>query len=160
MKKAIKPILLTLLFSGIIYGSVVLYGQLVLLKKIGYKYLRYSFQYFTLTSARLFVTLEIINTSDIDFVIKGGDFDVYLNKTFVSKVITSGGKLAGRSTQPIVLQIDFNPTQVFKSAITALITNPGNIEITVDGKITLLSNFMILNNLKIKETVKLVDILP
>jgi len=157
--KVLKPILITLLIAGAFYGSVVLYGQLVLIKKIKHKFFKHRFSYFNFTNARLIVTLEITNTSDIDFVIKNGNFNIFMNNVFVSTVITGSSVLKKQSPATIDLQIDFNPTQVFKNAITALMSNPGNIKITVDGNVTLLSNFMILNNLKINKTFALSEIL-
>lgn len=157
--KTVKPILITLLIASIIYGSVVVYGQLVLLKKITYKFKKYYFEHFTLTDARLIVTIEITNTSDIDFIIKGGNFNVSLNDIPVATVITTGAVLPKHLPASIDLQIDFNPTDVFKTAIPALITNPGNIKITVDGTVTLLSNFLILNKLKVNQSMTLAEIM-
>jgi LEA14-like dessication related protein len=157
--KTLKPIIITLIIAGAIYGSVVLYGQFILLKKITYKLKKYYFQKLTLTDASLVVTLEITNTTGLDFIIKSGSFDVSMNGIQIGTITTGGSILPKNSPATVDLTINFNPTEVFQDSVTALLSNPGNTTFTVVGSISLLSNFIILNKLPVNESMTLAQIM-
>lgn len=156
----LKPILISLLIAGIGYGAAVLYRQVTLLKNSCVKLASYRFQKFSLKDATLIIKITIKNNSDIDLTIKNTDLNANINGTFVSKITNKENvTLSKKSETNIDLTINFNPTQVIKTGLSEIFTTGTDLQINIQGKLTVVSSLILISNLKIDETIKLSDIL-
>jgi LEA14-like dessication related protein len=155
-----KPLILLLLLAAAAYAGFVIARQVSLLKKTCIKIVSYTLSGVLTKQASLSVMLQITNNSDIDLQAKNGNFDIYLNNVFISKVqVPITQALNKHQTIQLPLTAYFNPGTVITQGLQSLLSNPSNVRLTIKGKVSVMSSIIAINNLKIEETILLQDIL-
>lgn len=96
----------------------------------------------------------------MDLQAKGGNFNLYLNNVFISNVPVKITQIlyAGK-TLDIPLTAYFNPAAVIKQGVQVLLKDKNNIYLTIDGKVSVITQYIAINNIKINEKIRLSDIL-
>ena len=83
--------------------------------------------------------IKFTNASDINFVISGQEYKVYLNDKFVTTISnTDAVTVLPKTTNTIPINVSFNPTEVLKligSNFSNILLKPETIKIKVDGKL-------------------------
>jgi LEA14-like dessication related protein len=83
--------------------------------------------------------IKFTNNSDVNFVISGQEYKVYLNDKFVTKISNSNEvNILPKATNVIPINVDFNPTEVLNligSNFANILLSPETIKIKVDGKL-------------------------
>jgi LEA14-like dessication related protein len=83
--------------------------------------------------------IKFSNNSDINFVISGQEYKIYLNDKFVTKIEnTNDVTILPKATNTIPVNINFNPTEVLNllgKNFANILLNPETIKIKVDGKL-------------------------
>lgn len=95
------------------------------------------------------IILDFVNKSKINFIIERQEYDVYVNKTFVSKLKNDRPtQINALSSSPLVLSVKVNPKDVLqKLGLNAvnLTLNAGKTIIKVDAKLKVKLWFFTIN---------------
>ena len=107
------------------------------------------------------VDLEVLNRSDIDVKIDSYAFNVSVNGTMVSRVLSKGPRtLTAKGKTILTLIIDFDPRVVLKRALTVdMLTGitKGDLTISLDGTVSVSHAGIKAKNVPVKLTKKLKD---
>lgn len=124
-----KPLLWSVGGIALIFAGYYGYRQYKLLKQTGFNVIETKKKGVTIDWVSLQLDAEIVNNSDLTFLIKNQSFDIYLNNKYVGKV-TNANQLTinKKSSAKTSYDIGFDPRRVLKS---------GNIFDIYNGTISL-----------------------
>lgn len=155
-----KPVIMLFILAIAGYLGFLLYRQLNLLKKTCIKIVGCNLNGLLTKSASLNIVLSITNNSDIDLQAQNGKFQFLLNNIPVAKVnIPITKTLNAHQSIQLPLTAYFNPSTVIKQGIQSLLSDPNNIIIGINGKVSVISSGIAFNNIKISEKFMLSDLL-
>lgn len=155
-----RRIILAIGVGVLLYASFILYRQWALLKKSCVKIVDYRFQSLGLQTSRLMLTLLIKNKTNFDFLIKSEKLNVSINGIKVSEVSNKKrNEIKAGSDNTINIVIDIDTAMLIRNGLNILSQSPNNIQINIEGKLTVVTSGVLLNNIHINETVSLSDIL-
>lgn len=155
-----KHIVISAIVLALGYGAWILYLQMQLLKTTCIKMVGYQLQGIATQSASLTITLSIKNNSDINLLARNGNFDIFINDNYIANVPIKVAKtIASNSTIQLPVTAYFNPKEVIKKGLQAIVSSGSNARVTLRGSIGVISNVIAVNNIKVDQTLTLNEIL-
>lgn len=157
-----RRIFLLLGVGGVAYGLYAFYlKQLEILENLTYRLKGIRLGDFSLDSTQVFLTLEVVNNSDISVTISKYYFDIYVNNIFVGVIQNANVNqelkgLGGVSTFNVSIRVK-NSATIGTNLISGIRENYQNAKIRMKGVYGLKKGLISIKNLQIDETFKVKD---
>lgn len=157
-----RRIFLLLGVGGVAYGLYAFYlKQLEILENLTYRLKGIRLGDFSLDSTQVFLTLEVVNNSDISVTISKYYFDIYVNNIFVGVIQNANVNqelkgLGGVSTFNVSIRVK-NSAIIGTNLISGIRENYQNAKIRMKGVYGLKKGLISIKNLQIDETFKVKD---
>lgn len=107
------------------------------------------------------ITLLVKNNSEIDFTLRGWNFDILMNNMQVSKITDTNQKISVKANggiTPISFIVEFSPKQFgLLDIVSQLLETRKDTGITIEGNLSISSGFIIANKMPINYSFKLKD---
>ena len=116
-----------------------------------------------LDNVKISLFFKIVNKSDITIKVEDMDFNIFVNKMFVSKITKKDiTTIYSKSNEIIKLNFEFNPRELLRVGIQniqPILTDKEKLGITVKGTFTVESGIVKLKNFAFEETFTLKEML-
>ena len=152
----VKYVLIGLLVFAGGYAAAAIANQAKLAGDTSFEYAGYQVMSIGPDRMQVQLSLRIINKSSIAYQVVNQSYKVYVNNTHVADVSEwSATHVPAKGSATVTLLVDFNPKQMLGTLWTELITNAGNANIRLRGKVSFRAFSVLFGRMKVDETFQL-----